>query len=315
MKKEDKENIDEKSLKNTKNNYKLSPYGRKMAKKERRQCSVFLIPSLGGVSVFYLIPFVFVIAYALEDNPVSKNFVGLKNFVTVLKNAAFKQAAVNTLKFSFMAVPLAVIIALLMAILLDQSIPLASKFRSIFLSPMMVPVASIILVFRVLFDYNGAVNLMLKTLGAGSIDWIKSNYAPFIILLLFLWKNLGYNMILFLAALGTIPREMMEVALLDSSNSLKLFFIIKIRYLSPTILFVTIMSLINSFKIFREVYLLSGSYPHESMYTLQHFMNNMFNSLDYQKLSAAAILMSIVMIVIIFILYMLENRFGKDMEE
>lgn len=294
---------------------KLSSYGRKMERKERVKGTLFLLPSISGVSVFYLIPFFVVLVYAFQDNPVTKNYVGLSNFIAIFKNEAFRLAAGNTLKFSLVAVPLAVIISLLMAILLDQSIPFASKFRTIFLSPMMVPIASVILVFRVLFDYNGAFNIIIRFFGASNIDWIKSEYAPFVIILLFLWKNLGYNMIMFLAALGTIPREMMEVAALDSNNALKLFFIVKIRYLSPTILFVTILSLINSFKIFREVYLLSGNYPHGSMYTLQHFMNNMFNSLDYQKLSSAAILMSIVMIVIILILYIFENRFGKDMED
>ncbi|MBP5275659.1 MAG: sugar ABC transporter permease [Lachnospiraceae bacterium] len=286
-----------------------------MARKERRRNTLFLMPSFFGVMVFFILPFLVVITYAFQDNPINKEYVGITNFINIMKNEAFRLAAFNTLKFSFMAVPLAVVLSLLMAILLDQSIPLASNFRTIFLSPMMVPVASIILVFRVLFDYNGAVNEIIKFFGGSNIDWIKSSYAPFVILALFLWKNLGYNMILFLAGLGTIPREMMEVAYLDSSNALKLFFMIKIRYLSPTILFVAIMSLINSFKIFREVYLLSGNYPHGSMYTLQHFMNNMFESLDYQKLSSAAIIMSAVMVVIIGILYILENRFGKDLED
>ena len=294
---------------------KLSAYGRKMARKERRRNTLFLMPSFFGVMVFFILPFLVVITYAFQDNPINKEYVGITNFINIMKNEAFRLAAFNTLKFSFMAVPLAVVLSLLMAILLDQSIPLASNFRTIFLSPMMVPVASIILVFRVLFDYNGAVNEIIKFFGGSNIDWIKSSYAPFVILALFLWKNLGYNMILFLAGLGTIPREMMEVAYLDSSNALKLFFMIKIRYLSPTILFVAIMSLINSFKIFRVVYLLSGKYPHGSMYTLQHFMNNMFESLDYQKLSSAAIIMSAVMVVIIGILYILENRFGKDLED
>ena len=307
----DKENTEKKKVKKV----KLSAYGRKMARKERRKDSLFLMPSFLGVSVFYLVPFLVVLAYSVEDNPVTKNYVGITNFVRILQNDAFKQAAGNTFKFSIMAVPLAVVISLLMAILLDQSIPLASQFRTIFLSPMMVPVASVILVFRVLFDYNGAFNEIIKFIGGSNIDWIKTDYAPFVILALFLWKNLGYNMILFLAGLGTIPKEMMEVASLDTSNSFKIFFKIKIRYLSPTILFVTIMSLINSFKIFREVYLLSGSYPHGSIYTLQHFMNNMFDSLDYQKLSSGAIIMAAVMVVIIGILYILENRFGKDMED
>ena len=294
---------------------KLSAYGRKMARKEKRRNTLFLMPSFFGVMVFFIVPFLVVVTYAFQDNPINKEYVGITNFINIIKNEAFRLAAFNTLKFSFMAVPLAVVLSLLMAILLDQSIPFASNFRTIFLSPMMIPVASVILVFRVLFDYNGAFNEIIKFFGGSNIDWIKSDFAPFVILALFLWKNLGYNMILFLAGLGTIPREMMEVAYLDSSNAFKLFFMIKIRYLSPTILFVAIMSLINSFKIFREVYLLSGNYPHGSMYTLQHFMNNMFESLDYQKLSSAAIIMSAVMVVIIGILYILENRFGKDLED
>ena len=92
------------------------------------------------------------------------------------------------------------------------------------------------------------------------------------------------------------------------------FLSIKLRYLSPTILFVTILSLINSFKVFREVYLLTGDYPYESLYMLQHFMNNTFRSLDYQKLSAAAVIMAIVMVVLIALLFKVEDWFGKDVE-
>ena len=118
-----------------------------------------------------------------------------------------------------------------------------------------------------------------------------------------------------MAALGNIPRDIIEVAELESANSWQIFWHIKIRYLSPTILFVTIMSIISSFKVFREVYLLTGDPPVTSLYMLQHYMNNMFKSLDYQKLSAAAILMSLVMIVLIGALFLIENHFGKDVEE
>ena len=118
----------------------------------------------------------------------------------------------------------------------------------------------------------------------------------------------------FMAALASIPKDILEVARLESATPLQTFFHIKIRYLSSSLLFVTIMSLISSFKIFREVYLLTGDYPYDSIYTLQHFMNNKFRSLDYQTLSAAAILMSLVMIVIIGILFIAENHFGKDVE-
>ena len=156
---------------------KLSAYGRKMARKERRKDSLFLMPSFFGVSVFYIVPFFVVIAYAFEDNPITKNYVGITNFVNILQNEAFKLAASNTFKFSLIAVPLAVIISLLMAILLDQSIPLASQFRTVFLSPMMVPVASIVLIWQVLFSYNGTVNVLLELLGKTPIDWLNTEYA------------------------------------------------------------------------------------------------------------------------------------------
>ena len=180
---------------------------------------------------------------------------------------------------------------------------------------MVVPVASVVLVFQVLFDYNGVANMAIQFFGGGKIEWLKSNYAPYVVLVLFLWKNLGYNMILFLGALGNIPKDAMEVAYLDTTSSWKIFWYIKVRYLSPTILFVTIISLINSFKTFREVYMLTGSYPYGSIYILQHYMNNMFASMDYQKLSAAALIMTVVMAGIIFGLFKAENKFGRDMEE
>lgn len=210
--------------------------------------------------------------------------------------------------------PLAVILSLVMALILEENIPMKSQFRTFFLSPMMVPVASIVLIWQVLFDYNGAINEFVKGLGGNSIDWFKSSYSQIVIVILFLWKNLGYNMILFMSALNAIPRDVLEVATLESASELQKFWYIKLRYLSSTILFVAILSLINSFKVFREVYLLTGDYPYDSLYMLQHFMNNTFKSLDYQKLSAAAIIMGVVMCIVIGCLFFAEDRYGKDVE-
>jgi len=232
----------------------------------------------------------------------------------LLTNKAFQTAAVNSLTFSFMAVPLVIVLSLGVAFLLDKNIPGKSKIRAAFLSPMMVPVASVILIWQVLFHYNGLVNEVIMSLGGDKIDWLKSEYAQIVIVVLFVWKNLGYNMILFMAALANIPKEVVEVAELESATKWQIFWHLKLRYLSSSILFVTILSLINSFKIFREVYLLTGDYPYETLYMLQHYMNNMFRSLDYQKLSAAAIIMSLFMIVLIGILFFAENVVGKDLD-
>lgn len=248
------------------------------------------------------------------DNPVNQAFVGLDNFKAILENSAFQQAAKNTATFSAVAVPLAVLLSLGMAILMEQNIPMKSQFRTFFLSPMMVPVASIVLIWQVLFDYHGVINEFIKNLGGTSIDWFKSSYSQIVIVILFLWKNLGYNMILFMAALNAIPQDVLEVATLDGASAWQKFKYIKIRYLSSTILFVAIMSLINSFKVFREIYLLTGDYPYDSLYMLQHFMNNTFKSLNYQKLASAAILMAIVMCIVIGALFLVEDKFGKDVE-
>ena len=274
----------------------------------------YLLPSLLGVGMFFIVPFGVVVYYALINNPNQRRFVFLDNIIKVLNNAAFQMAAKNTFTFSVTAVPLAVVLSLLLAAVLTRKLPLRSQFRTAFLSPMMVPVASVILIFQVLFHYNGAVNDWLAVFGVRKIDWLKSEYAMVVVVLMYLWKNLGYNMILFMAALGSMPKEMLEVAWLEGATAFQTFRYIKLRYLSPTIMFVTIYSLINSFKIFREVHLLAGNYPFDTLYTLQHFMNNMFEKLNYQRLSAAAIIMSAVMIVIIGILFLVENYYGKDVE-
>ena len=287
---------------------------KKIDLKRRLGGDLFLGPSLIGVSIFMVVPFFVVVYYSMIDNPIRKNFVWFKNFAKILDNEAFKMAAANTFKFSVIAVPLAVILSLVLAMMLLSNIPGKTQLRTFYLSPLMVPVASVVLIWQVLFDYNGVVNEWFLGLGLDKIDWMKSDYAQIVIVLLFLWKNLGYNMIIFMATLSSIPKDIIEVALLESATKWQIFWKIKIRYLASTIVFVTIMSLINSFKVFREVYLMTGDYPYDSLYMLQHFMNNTFHSLDYQKLSSAAILMSLVMIVIISILFFFENKMSKDLE-
>ena len=256
-------------------------------------------PSFLGMLIFFIIPFGVVVYYSFIAGALDHSFAGLKNYISV---------------FSALSVPLAVILALALALMLEARIPFKSQFRTFFLSPMMVPIASIILVWQVLFHDNGVVNEVLKAFGQDKIYWFSSNASLLVIVILFLWKNLGYNMILFMAALNNVPKAMLEAAEVEGASEWTQFVHIKLRYLSPTILFVTILSIINSFKVFREIYLLTGNYPYDSLYMLQHFMNNMFRQLDYQKLSAAAVLLAIVIVILIAILFAVENFFGKDVE-
>ena len=283
--------------------------------RERLMTLPFLFPSLAGVLVFFVLPFLVVIYQSVLDNPVTKNFVFLKNYEMLVNNNAFRMAVKNTLTFSAIAVPLAVILPLLLAIILMSNIPGRSRFRTMFITPLMVPVASVVLIWQVVFHYNGVLNEITAMFGAAPIDWLKSEYGHLVVLVLYLWKNIRYHMGLFMSALAAIPKYIIEVAMLEGAGPIRRFFAIKLRYLSSSIVFVSLLSLINSFKVFREVYLLTGDYPFDTLYMLQHFMNNTFGSLDYQKLSSAAILMSVVMIIIIGAMLIIDEKFGGELEE
>ena len=251
----------------------LTAAERREKRRERLVSLAFVSPSLLGVLIFFVLPFFVVIYYAFVNNPVLHEFVGFDNFRNLFQNQSFRLAAKNTAIFSLISVPSAVIGSLLLACMLSRRIPLRSQIRTFMLSPLMVPVASIVLIWQVVFSNNGALNDFLAHFGVEKIDWMKSEFNRYVVILLFLWKNIGYDMILFLAALANVPTDIQEMAMLEGASSVRIFFQIKLRYIFPTILFVTILSLINSMKIFREVYLLTGKYPYDGLYLLQHFMN------------------------------------------
>ncbi|MMZ66594.1 L-arabinose transport system permease protein AraP [compost metagenome] len=136
-----------------------------------------------------------------------------------------------------------------------------------------------------------------------------------VIVLIFVWKTMGYNMILFTAGLSSVPENLVEAARLDGASERYIFLSIKLRYLSPVIFFVVLYAVICSFKIFREVYMLVGNYPADGLYMLQNFINNTFQSGAYPKLSSAAVWQATGMIVVIGLLFGLERKFGKEVED
>ena len=161
--------------------------GRKL--KDFLQSMCFSGPSFLGMLFFYVVPFGVIVYYSFIAGTLDHSFVGLQNYKNVLANGAYQIAVKNTAVFSVLAVPLAVVLALLLALMLECRIPGKSQFRTFFLSPMMVPVASIILVWQVLFHANGVVNEFLSVFGATGVDWLKSDYCMVVIVVLFLWKQ------------------------------------------------------------------------------------------------------------------------------
>jgi len=270
----------------------------------------FLAPSFIGISIFFLIPFIDTIRRSFYDVR-AVNFIGFESYVSVLNNAAFRLAAANTAKFIAICIPLLMVVSLATALLLRSIKPLGRTFKTTFLLPMAVPVASIVLLWQAVFNEGGLANTVLISLGLSPIDFMGTDAAFWVLVFTYLWKNNGYNMILWLAGLDGISETLYEAANVDGAGRLQCFRYITLPCLLPTIGIVSILSLLNSFRVFREAYLVAGAYPHDSMYMLQHLFNNWFQNLDISRLSAAATMLAATLLIIILLM----RRFLDNSDE
>lgn len=255
----------------------------------------------------HVAPFIFSFYYALIDNTFNKKFVGLGNFIRVLSNKYYRLALKNTFRFTGIAVPLVVLISFLLAVLLASQHKISHVFRTSFIIPILIPSASVVMIWKAIFGKN---NFLVEALS--SIFTLGDNLLyEFPVLMFFLWKNTGLNVILFLAGLMSIPREIYESCDVEGARWFQKHFYVTFPLLLPTTFFTLIISTVNSFKIFKEVYLLYGSYPSEVIYFVQHYMNNHFNKLNYQNLTTGAIIFALIVYIIVALGYRLENRFSR----
>lgn len=258
----------------------------------------FLLPNLFGVLYFSLIPMMQVLFRSFQS-AIGGRWVGIQNYVTVMGNSAFQRAIANTGKFTAVCIPLLVVISLALAVLLYSIPVVGSALRSIFLMPMAVPAASVVLVWKVLFHEKGLINSALLTFGRNGVNWMGSDAAFWMLVISYLWKNLGYTMILWTAGLSVIPEGIYEAAQVDGANAWQTFLHITLPNLRGSAYTIAVLSLLNSFKVFREAWLVAGDYPHESMYLLQHLYNNWFRELDLDKIAAASVMTSAVVFILI----------------
>jgi len=258
----------------------------------------FLAPSLIGLLVFFLIPFIDTVRRSFYDARGS-NFIGMSGYASVLDNSAFRLAAGNTARFVAICIPLLLLVSLIVALVLRSVRPHGKLLKTSYLIPMAVPVASIVLLWQVLFHQRGLMNTALGFFGADPVDFMGSSAAFWVLVFTYVWKNTGYNMVLWLAGLDGIRETLYEAARIDGANAWQCFRYVTLPGLLPTAGLVAILSLLNSFKVFREAYLVSGAYPHDSMYMLQHLFNNWFQNLDITRLCVAAVMLCAVLLVII----------------
>ena len=271
---------------------------------------LFVLPDLVGVTIFALLPFLQVVARSFST-AAGGAFSGLSNYRQVLENAAFRKAIANTARFTAICIPALVLLSLLLAVGLSSLRRGKRLFKSAFLLPMAVPAASVVLIWKLLFHTNGLLNRFLLELGTaagGHIPWMTSGRAFWVLVVSYLWKNLGYDMILWLAGLAAISPDIYEAARVDGAGGVQCFFYITLPNLRGSFYAIAVLSFLNSFKVFREAWLVAGDYPHESMYLLQHLYNNWFRELSFEKIAAAAVLHAMVVAALIFLLKMIWAR-------
>ena len=272
-----------------------------MIKKENRIAFLFIVPSLAGVALFFIIPFIMSLGYATSD--FNGNFVGLENFIDLFRNESFRLATRNTIRFMAIAIPLNILIPLVIACLLFD-LNKSNWLKTVFMSPLVIPVACVAFFFESLFMSNG----LLSRIMGENINWLHTDYSFAIVVGVYVWRNMGFNLILALAGLANIPKAYYEWAAVEGMGRIRMFFKITIVYLVPALFIMFVMSFINTFRIFRELYMLAGSYPHENIYMIQHFMNNQFFRLNYQNLTTAAFVMTLVITVFMTAFFVIDKK-------
>ena len=252
------------------------------ARPESRAGWLFVTPALLLIGVFFVIPVlaVFVLSFTDFDiysigDPANTRFIGLENYHALLTSQLFWTALKNTAYYVVVGGPLSVATSLCAAVLIDAKLTRWKPvFRSAFFAPWVTTLVAVALVWRYLYHPQyGPLNALLGVFGIGPIDWLGNpHWAMPAIILVSLWKNFGYNMLVFLAGLQTIPPELYEAADLDDAGAWRRFRHVTLPLLGPTFVFVGIVTMIAAFQIFSEPYVMTQGGPLKSTLTLVLFM-------------------------------------------
>lgn len=267
----------------------------------KKSVILFLLPGLLGIIVFYVAPFIGGIYFSLTDGSFQNKFVGMDNYLRVWQNTMFQQGFVTTLELSLVCAPAIWVLAFALSFMLKSLKEKSTIFRNILLLPYLMPSAALIVIWSLMFDYGGVVNRMVVALGLERILWLETDFLRAPIILLYIWKNLGFSVVLFAAALQSVPDALYEYASLEGASTFKQATKITLPQILPTAFLVFVLAWVNTFKIFKEVYFLGGSY--HDLYTLQHFMNNKFSRLEYQDVTTAAYSFAVIVFVFFGLMY------------
>lgn len=274
---------------------------------------LFLTPALILLTIFLFIPILMVFYLSFTDgNIIQISWIGLKNYQKLLIDPDFSQIIFNTIYFSTFTIIPSLIIPLFLAILLNQHIPLKGFFRTAYFIPSITSLVAMGLGFRWLFQNNGTINQILLKLNFYPINWLNSTFWAMPVLILFsTWRQIGFNLVVFLAGLQIIPQNRYEAAELDGANFWAKIWYITFPALKPTLIFATITTTIFTLKSFEQVYIMTGGGPSNSTNILAFYIYELaFRQFNFGYASAS----TTILLVIALILVSLQLFTTKDNE-
>ncbi|HEX7801331.1 MAG TPA: sugar ABC transporter permease [Pseudoxanthomonas sp.] len=268
---------------------------------------LFAAPALTVIGLFFGLPVIAALALSLTDfdiyalaDPGNLRFVGIGNYVGLLQNPLFWKSLGNTLYFVIVGVPLSVAMSLGAALLLHSKAGRFKPFfRTAYFAPVVTTVVAVAVIWRYLFHTKyGLVNWGLSALGIDAIDWLGDpHWAMPTIILFAVWKNFGYNMIIFLAGLQSIPEDLYEAARIDGANTWKQFRHVTLPMLGPVLLLVSILTMAGYFQLFAEPYVMTQGGPLESTKSVLYLMyEEGFKWWNLGNASAVAFLLFLLMV-------------------
>jgi multiple sugar transport system permease protein len=274
----------------------------------------FILPNLLGFTIFTLVPMLFALGLAFMSwdgaNPIQ--FVGLKNFQKMLHDETFKISTFNTLYYVVCTVPATMVCSLFLAVLLNRPFKGRNIFRAIYFFPYVASLVAVAVVWNMMFHPSmGPINNLLRVLGVQNPPaWSASTtWAMPTVILASIWKNMGYYMVIYLAALQGIPAELYEAARIDGATPWQCFKKITLPLLTPATFFVTMMLTISSFKVFDLVYVMTGGGPGRATNVLVFTIyDSAFVSFEYGYSSAIAMVLFAIVLVITLLQFRMEKK-------
>lgn len=280
----------------------------------------FILPSLLGYVTFVVMPvaYSFILSFMKWDgSKTAKEFVGLQNFINIFQDRIFIKTLIHTIQYSVMTVPVTIILALLVAVLLNHKIRGIAVFRTAYFFPYVASIVAVGAVWNLLFQPDfGPINSFLRNIGISDPPrWVLDiDWAMIVVSIVSVWKYVGYYMVVYLAALQGISETLYEAASIDGATTWQKLVYVTIPLLTPTTFFVTIMLTIQCFKVFDLIFIMTGGGPGNATKTIVNYIyDKAFVSWDFGLASAGAMILFIVVLVITLIQFRSEKKWVSYM--